>query len=64
MTGITRAAAAKVMAGYFHTTASHVGGGYDTYVVRDEQNRSGSWSAIPLSTVKTAAAVRPAKSMR
>lgn len=39
MTGITRATAAQVIAGYFDTTASHVGGVYDTYTVRDEQSR-------------------------
>lgn len=44
MTGITRAAAARVVAGYFHTTASHVGGTYDTYAVRDEQNRQ--WKLV------------------
>lgn len=49
MTGITRAAAAKVIAGYFHTTASHVGGGYDTYVVRDEQNRQ--WKLVSDSSI-------------
>ena len=44
MTGITRAAAARVIAGYFHTTASHVGGTYDSYTVRDEQNRQ--WKLV------------------
>ncbi len=39
MTGITRAAAAQVVAGYFHTTASHVGGTYDTYTVRSDDGR-------------------------
>lgn len=44
MTGITRAAAAKVIAGYFHTTASHVGGTYDTYTVRSEDGRQ--WKLV------------------
>lgn len=39
MTDITRAAA-----GYFHTTAVHVGGGYDTYTVRDGQSRQ--WKLV------------------
>ncbi len=39
MTGITRAKAAKVMAGYFHCDAAAIGGVYDTYTVRDGQNR-------------------------
>ena len=29
MTGITRATAARVIAGHFNTTATHVGGSYD-----------------------------------
>ncbi len=44
MTGITRAAAARVIAGHFETTATHVGGSYDTYTVRDEQNRQ--WKLV------------------
>lgn len=44
MTGITRAAAAKVIAGYFHTTASHVGGTYDTYTVRSDDGRQ--WKLV------------------
>ena len=39
MTGITRSTAAKVVAGYFHTTAVHVGGVYDAYSVRDSDSR-------------------------
>ena len=39
MTGITRAVAAKVIAGYFNTTATHVGGFYDSYTVRDTRGR-------------------------
>lgn len=44
MTGITRAAAAKVIAGYFYTTASHVGGTYDTYTVRSDDGRQ--WKLV------------------
>ena len=39
MTGITRSTAAKVIAGYFHTDATHVGGCYDAYSVRDNDSR-------------------------
>jgi hypothetical protein len=39
MTGITRAAAAQTVAGYFGTQATHIGGTYDTYAVRDDTNR-------------------------
>lgn len=39
MTGLTRCAAAKIIAGHFGSEAVHVGGGYDSYTVRDEQNR-------------------------
>ena len=44
MTGLSRCAAAQVLAGHFHTQAVHVGGGYDTYTVRDEQNRQ--WKLV------------------
>lgn len=39
MTGITRSTAAKVIAGYFHTDATHIGGCYDSYSVRDNDGR-------------------------
>jgi len=39
MTGLTRSAAARIIAGYFGTEAIHIGGGYDSYTVRDEQGR-------------------------
>lgn len=39
MTGLTRNSAAKVIAGYFNTNAQHVGGSYDTYSIRDGENR-------------------------
>ena len=39
MTGLTRANAAQVLAGYFGTDAVHVGGVYDAYTVRDGDGR-------------------------
>ena len=39
MTGITREAAAKEIAKYFGTTADYVGGNYNAYEVKDNQNR-------------------------
>lgn len=50
MTGITRAAAAKVIAGYFDTTATHVGGFYDSYAVRDRQGRQ--WKVMSDSSIR------------
>lgn len=50
MTGITRAAAAGVIAGYFHTTAAHVGGTYDTYTVRDGENRQ--WKIVSDASIR------------
>ena len=50
MTGITRATAAKVIAGCFHTTATHVGGGYDTYTVRDPEDRT--WKIVRDSSIE------------
>lgn len=49
MTGITRAAAAQVVAGYFNTTATHIGGGYDPYVIRDNENRQ--WRLVRDSSI-------------
>ena len=40
MTGITRSTAAKVVAGYFHTDSTHVGGCYDAYSVLSEDGYS------------------------
>ncbi len=39
MTGITRAKAAQIVAGYFGAVANHVGGYYDTYTVSMSNNR-------------------------
>ena len=50
MTGLTRAAAAQIIAGYFNTTATHVGGGYDTYTVRDDRNRQ--WNLVSDSSIR------------
>jgi len=50
MTGITRAAAARVIAGHFHTSAVHVGGGYDSYVVRDAGNRQ--WKLVRDTSIR------------
>lgn len=44
MTGITRSTAARVIAGYFNTTATHVGGTYDAYTVRDNDDRQ--WKVV------------------
>ena len=44
MTGITRSTAARVIAGYFNTMATHVGGTYDAYTVRDGDDRQ--WKVV------------------
>ena len=44
MTGITRATAARVIAGHFNTTATHIGGSYDTYSVRSPDGRQ--WNLV------------------
>lgn len=49
MTGITRAQAARVIAGHFNTTATHIGGGYDTYSVRDNVDRK--WRLVSDSSI-------------
>lgn len=50
MTGITRAAAAQVIAGHFGTTATHVGGMYDAFAVRDGDNRQ--WKVVSDSSIR------------
>lgn len=50
MTGLTRAAAAKVVAGHFHTAATHVGGVYDAYTVRDGEDRQ--WKLVKDSSIR------------
>ena len=50
MTGLTRAAAARIIAGYFDTQAAHIGGDYDTYTVRDDQNRQ--WKLVSDASIR------------
>lgn len=50
MTGITRSTAAKVIAGYFHTSATHIGGGYDSYTVKDPEDRN--WKIMRDSSIE------------
>jgi len=60
MTGITRQKAAGVTAGYFCTDAQHIGGGYDAYAIKDNENRI--WKIMGDSSIrceiKTASASR------
>lgn len=49
MTGITRNRAAKTLASYFGTTATHVGGVYDSYTVKDTQDRT--WKIVRDSSI-------------
>lgn len=50
MTGITRETAARVVAGYFNTRASHLGGVYDAYTIQDDENRL--WKIISDASIK------------
>ena len=50
MTGLTRSAAARIIAGYFGTQATHVGGAYDTYTIRDGQNRQ--WKVVRDASIR------------
>lgn len=50
MTGLTRSAAARIIAGFFGTQATHVGGVYDTYTIRDEQNRQ--WKVVSDASIR------------
>ena len=50
MTGLTRAAAARIIAGHFDTDACHVGGGYDAYTVRDTTGRQ--WKVMSDSSIR------------
>ena len=50
MTGLTRAAAARIIAGHFDTQAPHVGGGYDAYTVRDDRNRQ--WKVVSDASIR------------
>lgn len=50
MTGITRATAAKTIAGLLDTRATHVGGSYDTYTVEDSQGRK--WKVVSDASIR------------
>ena len=50
MTGITRAKAAKVIAGHFNSEAIHVGGAYDTYTIRDNEDRQ--WKIVSDASIR------------
>ena len=50
MTGLTRAAAARIIAGHFDTQATHVGGGYDAYTIRDNRNRQ--WKVVSDASIR------------
>ena len=50
MTGITRSTASKVIAGYFNTTATHIGGVYDSYSIRDSDDRQ--WKIVRDASVR------------
>ena len=49
LTGITRKAAAKVIADYYGTTSYYAGSGYDTYEATDRQGRT--WKAMSDSSI-------------
>ena len=49
MTGLTRNRAARTIAQYLGTQATHVGGTYDTYTVRDAQGRT--WKVVSDSSI-------------
>ena len=51
LTGITRRAAADVIARYFGTTSTHVGGGYDPYTATDRKGRV--WRAMTDGSIHT-----------
>ena len=50
MTGLTRARAAKAVAQHFNTTVEHLGGSYDTYIIRDNQNRK--WKIVSDASIQ------------
>lgn len=50
MTGITRCQAAKAVANLFGTEASHAGGYYDKYIVKDDKGRK--WSFVYDSSIQ------------
>lgn len=50
MTGLSRATAAKVLAGYWNTEATYVGGVYDSYVIRDDEGRQ--WKLVSDASIR------------
>lgn len=50
MTGITRSAAAKIIAEHFDTSAVHVGGTYDTYTVENDTGRK--WKVVSDASIQ------------
>ena len=50
MTGITRSAAAKIIAAHFASSAVHVGGTYDTYTVEDDTGRK--WKVVSDASIQ------------
>lgn len=50
MTGITRSAAAKIIAEHFDTSAVHVSGTYDTYTVEDDTGRK--WKVVSDASIQ------------
>ena len=50
MTGVTRGAAAKIIAEHFGTSAAHVGGTYDTYTVEDDTGRK--WKVVSDASIQ------------
>ena len=50
MTGLTRNAAAKVLAKHFGTTATYIGGAYKAYEVDDNEGRT--WQVVRDSSIK------------
>ena len=63
-TGITRSAAAKVLANYFGTDVKHKGGAYDTWTVKDAERKT--WKLVRDASIiaekKTAAGYQLANS--
>lgn len=51
LTGITRCQAANTIAEYFHTEKVHLGGGYDKYIVNDNQGRP--WTLMSDGSIRT-----------
>ncbi len=56
MTGLTRASAATIIAGHFGTQATHVGGTYDAYTVRDGEDRQ--WKIVKDTSIAAESAGR------